>query len=109
MLGSCLLYFTSMSTTDSHDTTRLPQETDLDARLTPHSRVVRNPRLHSRLGTSQDGDPLTPPPHSAPPMQAVSPMVYKPNVNLEDAVKWPIDLPGKLDFRNMDVFEGNSQ
>jgi hypothetical protein len=33
-------------------------------------------------------------------------MVYKPNVNLEDAVKWPIDLPGKLDFRKMEVFEG---
>ena len=32
--------------------------------------------------------------------------VYKPSVNLEDAVKWPMDLPGKLDFRKMEVFEG---
>ena len=32
--------------------------------------------------------------------------IYKPSVNLEDAVKWPMDLPGKLDFRKMEVFEG---
>lgn len=31
---------------------------------------------------------------------------YRPNVNLEDAVRWPRSVPGKLDFRHMEVFEG---
>ncbi|KAL3874749.1 hypothetical protein ACJMK2_037720 [Sinanodonta woodiana] len=31
---------------------------------------------------------------------------YRPNVNLEDAVKWPLEVPGKLDIRKMEVFEG---
>lgn len=84
------------------------QETDLDARSLVHSRASRSPRLQQRLAGSQDGAPLSPP-HSAPPHGAapLAPAVYKPNVNLEDAVKWPIDLPGKLDFRQMEVFEGN--
>ncbi|XP_060554062.1 uncharacterized protein LOC132715098 isoform X2 [Ruditapes philippinarum] len=72
------------------------RETDLDARL------VRTRRLATR---SVEGSSHTAP-HSAPPINPVTPMVYKPNVNLEDAVKWPIDLPGKLDFRKMEVFEG---
>lgn len=32
---------------------------------------------------------------------------YRPSVNLEDAVKWPIIMPGKLDFSQLEVFEGN--
>ncbi|OWF42617.1 Formin-2 [Mizuhopecten yessoensis] len=31
---------------------------------------------------------------------------YRPQVNLEDAVRWPESIPGKLDFRQLDVFEG---
>lgn len=33
-------------------------------------------------------------------------LMYKPNVNLEDAVKSPMDVPVKLDFRHMECFEG---
>ncbi|KAL5009280.1 hypothetical protein ScPMuIL_014861 [Solemya velum] len=31
---------------------------------------------------------------------------YRPSVNLEDAVKWPISTPEKLDFSRLEVFEG---
>ncbi|XP_053384577.1 formin-like [Mercenaria mercenaria] len=75
-------------------------ETDLDARLPAHRLATSSPRIRQRAEGPQS------PPHSAPPVNPVAPMVYKPNVNLEDAVKWPIDLPGKLDFRKMEVFEG---
>ncbi|KAJ8309312.1 hypothetical protein KUTeg_014186 [Tegillarca granosa] len=33
-------------------------------------------------------------------------LMYKPNVNLEDAVKSPMEVPVKLDFRHMECFEG---
>lgn len=80
-------------------------ETDLDARLVPkHRMVTSSPRIRQRDAESHEGP--QPAPHSAPPINPVAPMVYKPNVNLEDAVKWPIDLPGKLDFKKMEVFEG---
>ncbi|XP_060070537.1 protein cappuccino-like [Ylistrum balloti] len=31
---------------------------------------------------------------------------YRPQVNLDDAVKWPESVPERLDFRHLDVFEG---
>lgn len=31
---------------------------------------------------------------------------YSPYMNLEDSVKWPASVPGKLDFSHMEVFEG---
>ena len=75
------------------------RETDLDARL------IRTHRLASRVVEGSQTLPHASS-HNSPPINPVSPLVYKPNVNLEDAVKWPIDLPGKLDFRKMEVFEG---
>ncbi|XP_052766863.1 uncharacterized protein LOC128207779 isoform X2 [Mya arenaria] len=82
-------------------------ETDLDARNILHTRVRDSPRLLPRHSGS--GEPLSPPlqpPHSAPPIHPVAPLVYKPQVNLEDAVKWPAEVPGKLNLQKMDVFEG---
>ena len=51
---------------------------------------------------SQDEHPGSP----TSPSGAKTESVYKPSVNMEDAVKWPVDMPGKLDFRKMEVFEG---
>ncbi|XP_052216251.1 uncharacterized protein LOC127834445 isoform X2 [Dreissena polymorpha] len=89
----------------SHDDDR---ETDLDAqRVLPLSRLRGSPMVHARLQASGDSTiPTHQAPHPSPPVNPVAPMVYKPHINLEDAVKWPMELPGKLDVRKMDVFEG---
>ncbi|KAL4238472.1 riboflavin kinase [Mactra antiquata] len=80
-------------------------ETDLDARLLPTHRIItRSPHIRQKTQSCQEN--LQSPPHSAPPVNPVAPMVYKPHINLEDAIKWPMEIPGKLDFRKMEVFEG---
>ena len=70
--------------------------------------MARSPLRHRKTAWSMDDKPSPPTsPPGQPPVGAVAPMVYKPSVNLEDAVKWPLEIPGKLDFRKMEVFEGN--
>ena len=64
-------------------------------------RATRSPKVQQKLFRSLDENPTSP---TSP--TAKTPPVYKPSVNLEDAVKWPVEVPGKLDFRKMEVFEG---
>ena len=88
-------------------------ETDLDARTMParmRTSGLTPARLLSYAGEGGPLSPLTPlqAPHSAPPVNPVAPMVYKPQVNMEDAIKWPAEVPDKLDFRKMEVFQGEA-
>ena len=76
----------------------------MDVLRAPTTRVTRSPMIQQKMCKSLEESrtsPTSPPPKTEP--------VYKPSVNLEDAVKWPVDLPGKLDFRKMEVFEGGSR
>lgn len=44
--------------------------------------------------------------HDTQSNEDVSSQEYSPYMNLEDSVKWPTSVPGKLDFSHMEVFEG---
>ena len=74
-------------------------ETDLNALRGSSSRVSK---IQEKMCQSQDELPTSP----TSPSRAKTESVYKPSVNMEDAVKWPQEMPGKLDFRKMEVFEG---
>ena len=74
-------------------------ESDLDALRGSSSRVSK---IQEKMCKSQDEFPTSP---TSPPGGKTETM-YKPSVNMEDAVKWPQEMPGKLDFRKMEVFEG---
>ncbi|KAK3581849.1 hypothetical protein CHS0354_009737 [Potamilus streckersoni] len=77
------------------------EETDIDA--SPNEKVatkcIRSPKVFKEVkAIDETRRNLT--------KNVAAAKHYKPNVNLEDAVKWPLDVPGKLDIRKMEVFEG---
>ena len=74
-------------------------ETDLNALRGSSSRVSK---IQEKMCKSQDELPTS----STSPSGGKTESLYKPSVNMEDAVKWPQEMPGKLDFRKMEVFEG---
>lgn len=79
-------------------------ETDIDDE--PGERkFITNIHVAGVSGESTTDSDKSSPKRTTPPKQSSKGDAYKP-VNFDDAVKYPRTIPGKLDFSQMEVFEG---